>query len=153
MKSPFVSGLAIFVGVAAVAFAGCAPHAASTTITSADVAGSTPQASPAPEATVTPSDSELPAGKLVCRTKSGVDGTSELYLAWTGNEATGSLRRVAPSGMVYVQPVRAERTSGLIVVDGTSETDLVSHAATIRNDGGKQLMRLGDPGQAWTACE
>ena len=55
--------------------------------------------------------------------------------------------------MVYVQPVRAERTSGLIVVDGTCETDLVSHAATIRNDGGKQLMRVGDPGQAWTVCE
>ena len=156
MKSPFLAGLAIFVGVAAAALAGCAPHAASTTITSADVAGSTPQAPPAPEATVTPSDSSdsaPPAGKLVCRTKSGVDGTSELYLAWSGNEATGSLRRVAPSGMVYVQPVRAERTSGLIVVDGTCETDLVSHAATIRNDGGKQLMRVGDPGQAWTACE
>ena len=136
------------------AFVGCAPNAGSTTITAADVASATPPGeTQSATAAGAAAPSELPAGQLVCRTQSRVEGTSELFLDWTGETATGSLRRVAPSGMVYVQPVRAERAGGMMIVDATCETDLVVHAAIVRQDNGKQLMRVGDGNQSWWACE
>ena len=92
-------------------------------------------------------------GKLECRTKSSTEGTSELFLEWNGKSAKGVLRRVAPSGMVYVQPVTAERSGALVVADATcGETDLVAHSATIAQANGKNHMKLGD-GRMWLACE
>lgn len=150
------SRLTLAAAVAAIAFAGvslggCAPHAASTTVTAAEVATTPPLELPAPEGVAAASD--VPTGKLVCRTKSAAEGTSELFLDWNGDEAKGLLRRVAPSGMVYLQPVKAERASGMIVADDASEADLVVHAATVRQANGKQLMRLGDGSESWSICE
>jgi hypothetical protein len=109
----------------------------------------------APEAReATPSsEAPAPAGKLVCRTKTCVDGTTELYLDWNGKVATGVLRRSAPSGMVYEQPVRAERYQGTIVVDEPSNEDLASHTAMVVEQNGKLHMRVGAPGSTVSACE
>ena len=86
----------------------------------------------------------------MCKTKTAGDGTTELYLAWEGTAAKGVLRTVTPSGMVYAQPVRAERHQGKIIVDEPSSTDLAVHAAVVGQHAGKTYMRRGD---AWTACE
>jgi hypothetical protein len=96
---------------------------------------------------------DVPVGQLVCKTKTQSDGTSELFLTWDGDSGKGVLRRSAPSGMVYLLPVRAERASGTIVADDPAETDLVVHAALVREANGKQLMRLGDGSGTWSACE
>ena len=143
--------------------------AAGTTTTAADVSSASPseattEAAPAAREAAPAqlaqnplaADSEVPvpaAGQLVCRTKGAVDGTTEVFLEWTGSSATGTLRRQAPSGMVYVQRVRAERADSLIIVDEPSNEDLMSHAAVIGKQDGKTLMRTGGPGQPWTACE
>jgi hypothetical protein len=98
-------------------------------------------------------DVERPVGQLVCTTKNGPDGMSELYLEWNGASATGVLRRTVPSGMVYLQRIQAERSSGMIVVDDARETDLVVHAAVVRQENGKQLMRIGDATtHSWATC-
>ncbi len=98
-------------------------------------------------------DGDTPAGQLACRTNSIHNGTSELYLDWHGQAATGVLRRIAPSGMVYVDRVRAERYNGAIIVDPPESLDLMDHAAVIGRQNGKQFMRVGDTRQAWVACD
>jgi hypothetical protein len=124
------------------------PNAGSTTLTAADVPAS--QAEPAPSPANAP---EPPVGQLVCRTKSPEIGTAELFLEWKGTGAKGTLRRVAPSGNVTVQNVRAERHKGAIIADETTSSDLAVHAATVRQHQGKQRIRLGDWKQPWTVCE
>jgi len=89
----------------------------------------------------------------VCRTKTSAEGTTELFLDWNGAAAKGVLRRTAPSGNVTLTNVRAERYNGQIIADDTQSTDLVVHAAAVREQGGKRLIRLGDWKQAWSACE
>jgi hypothetical protein len=96
---------------------------------------------------------DVPAGQLVCRTKSLTEGTTELFLEWKGETASGVLRRAVPSGMVYDQRVRAERHNGAIVVDEPSATDLASHAAMVLSRNGKQLIRLGGSDQRWLSCD
>jgi hypothetical protein len=148
--------------------------AAGTTTTAADVANASPTeattvtaAAPAPPAVRESASTQLPqnplgaeadspapaAGQLVCRTTGAVDGTTEVFLEWTGTSATGTLRRHSPSGMVYVQRVKAERAASLIIVDEPSNEDLMNHAAVIGKQDGKTLMRVGGAGAAWTACE
>jgi hypothetical protein len=155
--------------------AACSPAhvAAGTTTTAADVASASPsEAMTAPAAPDAPAaresaSTELPQnplaagveapasalGQLVCRTTGAVDGTTEVFLDWTGSSATGTLRRQSPSGMVYVQRVKAERAASLIIVDEPSNEDLMTHAAVIGKQDGKTLMRVGGAGSPWTACE
>lgn len=120
---------------------GCAQQqqVASPTLTSAEA--------PAGEVGTLP---PLP-GELVCRAKSS-EGTAELALEWQGAEAKGLLRRVTPSGMVYVDKVRAEKAGALIVADEPSSTDLAVHAATVREHDGGYVMRLGDWTRPWLRC-
>jgi hypothetical protein len=156
----------VLLALTASAFVACAPGAptiaptnAPTTTTAADVPGAAaePAAVEAPAPREASSSSDLEAegvrGQLVCRTKSLFDGTSDLYLEWNAEGATGTLRRVAPSGMVYVQPVKAQRYKTMILVDEPSSEDLVTHAAVVASQNGKQHMRIGDADQRWTTCE
>jgi hypothetical protein len=133
----------------------CSPvhTAAATTTTAADVSSASPTVPEAAPAAETEAPAPAPPGQLVCRTKSVVDGTTEVFLEWNGSSAKGTLRREAPSGMVYVQRVQAERAASLIIVDEPSNEDLMSHAAVIGKQDGKTLMRLGGAGQPWTPCE
>jgi hypothetical protein len=158
--SPYSS---VVLALVASAFVACAPARAAeatapTTTTGAEVSSASPEASepaPAPASREASNavDGDAPRGQLVCRTKSLVDGTSELYLEWNAEGATGTLRRVAPSGMVYVQPVKAQRYKTMILVDEPSSEDLVTHAAVVASQNGKQHMRVGDADQRWTTCE
>ncbi len=111
----------------------------------------------APEiAEMAPAEKDAPpAGDLVCRTQTLREGTTELYLTWNDGAAKGYVRNVAPSGMVYVRPVHAERYKSMIIVDGPSEPDLASHTAVVSKDTqtGKPFMRVGDHANPWTACE
>jgi len=159
----------IAVMAAAASSVACSPvhTSGATTTTAADVANeaateasaSAPSAPAAREATPAAentafSESEAPAaalpGQLVCRTKSVVDGTTEVFLDWHGSSAKGTLRRSAPSGMVYVQRVEAERADSLIIVDVPDNQDLMNHAAVIGKQDGKTLMRTSG---TWTPCE
>ena len=170
----FLGVLTVLASTAAgsVACSGARVVAAGTTTTAADVASAPPSeattepapAAPAARESAAPqlpqnplaaeADAPAPvAGQLVCRTKSAVDGTTEVFLEWNGSSATGTVRRQAPSGMVYVQRVKAERAASLIIVDEPSNEDLMSHAAVIGKQDGKTLMRVGGAGAAWTACE
>jgi hypothetical protein len=154
------AALTVAVALVAGAFAACAPPlTASTTITAAEIPTGT---EPAPQAAapVAVADEappaaapEAPPGQLVCKTKSAVDGTTELFLAWSGAEAKGVLRRVAPSGMAYLTPVRAQRHRSIIIVDEPNELDLMTHAALVTTQGGKQLMQLGGGDHVWSTCE
>ena len=142
----------------------CSPvhTTAATTTTAADVPSASPadapslpaprEAAPAPEAEADVPAPALP-GQLVCRAKDVVAGTTEVFLEWSGKSATGTLRREAPSGMVYVQRVQAERADSLIIVDEPGNEDLMSHAAVIGKQDGKTLMRIGGAGQPWMPCE
>jgi hypothetical protein len=144
---------------------GCSPvhTTAATTTTAADVANEASMPAPAARestpaienASVSESEAAgsaeaAPPGQLVCRTKSIVDGTTELYLDWKGTSAKGTLRRSAPSGMVYVQRVEAERADSLIIVDEPENQDLMNHAAVVGKQDGKTLMRTNG---TWTPCE
>lgn len=115
------------------------------------------QAAPAPReaAPAAQAQGEPGLGDLVCRTKTVADGTTELYLTWSEGTAKGFVRNVAPSGMVYVKPIHAERYKSMIVVDGPSEPDLASHTAVVSKSvgTGKPFMRVGDHSNAWIACE
>ena len=128
---------------------GCSPPLTGATSTTA-AAVSTASSPPSPE---TAEAAEVPAGELACRTTSVTEGTSELYLDWSGEVAKGVLRRVVPSGMVYVLPVRAERYKGAIIADAPAETDLVCHQAVVGQQDGKKYMRVGDRQQPWTLCD
>ena len=144
--------MALGCGLTACASGGAPPAAAPTTLTAAELTQGSGAEAPSgrEEAAAAP---DAPAGKLVCRTKNSVDGTTELYLDWNSKVASGILRRTAPSGMVYEQPVRAERYQGTIVVDEPACSDLASHAAMVVEQNGKLHMRVGAPGQAVSACE
>lgn len=139
----------------------CSPvhSTGATTTTAADVANATPAevpAAPTPRESAPEADvaaAPAPAGQLVCRAKSVVDGTTEVFLEWTGHSATGTLRHEVPSGMVYVQRVQAERADSLIIVDEPGNEDLMSHAAVIGKQDGKTLMRIGGAGKPWMPCE
>lgn len=164
--SPYSTVLLVLTASALVACASGgptnAPTATPTTTTAADLPGASAETA-SPETAVeaaaprgASSDVEAPEGvrgQLVCRTKNLFDGTSELYLEWNAEGATGTLRRVAPSGMVYVQPVKAQRYKTMILVDEPSSEDLVTHAAVVASQNGKQHMRVGDADQRWTTCE
>jgi hypothetical protein len=152
-----VAVFSIFSTGGAAVLTGCsAPRTTSSaSITAAEVSTTTtPATPPNDDAPAAAAEAEEFPGQLVCRTKSLTDGTAELFLDWKGATAMGTLRRVAPSGMIYVQRVQAERAGTLIVADATcGETDLVTHTAMITQQNGKQLMRLGDGNRPWSACE
>lgn len=93
------------------------------------------------------------AGTLVCRTKSASDGMIELYVDAPGDVAKGTLRRVAPSGIVYLRAVRTERYKGTVYADEPSQTDLVAHAAVVAHDGDKLYMKAGDAKALWHPCQ
>lgn len=156
-KAVSVIAMALGCGLTACASAGApAGVAAPTTTTGAEIATASSLDAPAPAAREASASSEAAApapAKLVCRTKTSTDGTTELYLDWNGKVASGVLRRTAPSGMVYEQPVRAERYQGTIVVDEPNVEDLASHAAMVVEQNGKLHMRVGAPGSAVSACE
>jgi hypothetical protein len=141
-------------GLLASAAAACAPSPAAPAATTAAELRAAADAPILAAGTKDVDDAERPAGQLVCTTKNGADGTSELFLEWSGASAAGVLRRTVPSGMVYHQRIQAERASGMIVVDDARETDLVNHAAVVRQENGKQLMRVGDATtHSWATCE
>jgi hypothetical protein len=94
--------------------------------------------------------SDAPAGDLVCRASSP-DGRTELYLTWSGTDATGVLRTIGPSGAVTDTRVRAERNKSAIIVDETSSTDLATHLATVVNDSGKRRIRVVEMGNPRSA--
>lgn len=131
--------------------AGCASTPTSTTnVTSADMA-------PPASRESTPRDStfpgETPKGQLTCRAATATEGTVELYLVWGSTSASGTLRRKAQSGAITEQKVHAERVQGAIVADDVLSTDLVVHAAMIREHKGHTFVRLGDWKQGWTRCQ
>jgi hypothetical protein len=165
VRSGIFPGHSLLTAVAALAFGAmvaCAPPAkepaapssSSATLTSGEVNDAPPAAR---EAQPTANDSKpAPAsgpGQLVCRTTNSNDGTTELFLEWSGTSAKGLLRRTAPSGMVHEQNVRAERYKGAIVADDVNSTDLVVHAATVAEHNGKQHIRLGEAGGGWVRCD
>jgi hypothetical protein len=155
--SAAVAILSVAVAASACASAPRAAATSSTSTTAGEVSSlsSEPAArelSPEVEASGKSETSDQP-GQLACRTKSAIDGTSELYLEWNGTIARGVLKRVAPSGMVYVEPVKAERYKGAIIAGPPESIDLATHAAVVGSQNGKQYMRVGDSQQAWTACE
>jgi hypothetical protein len=151
----------LVVSFAAAGLVACGPaHTAPVTLTASDVGVPAEREAPAPapaQAAAAPR-SEAPAlpalpGQLACKTKGNSDGTTELALEWNGDSAKGTLRRVAPSGMVYVQHVRAQRADGMIIVDDPNESDLAVHAATLVDRGGKKHLQIGDWKQPWQACQ
>jgi hypothetical protein len=89
----------------------------------------------------------------VCRTQRPLEGTTELYLDWSGDVARGSLRRTSASGNVSELRVEGERHGATVVLDDPTSDDLVVHAATLRTEDGKQRIQLGDWHQPWSACE
>jgi hypothetical protein len=146
------ASLALSIGFACASMA-CSRAAPLPSSTPADVSTSAAAPTTQSDDAETHDAQGAPVGQLVCRAKSVSDGVTELFLDWNGKAASGTLRRKAPSGMVYVQPVHAERHQGLIVVDESNAPDLVSHAAMVVQQDGKLLMRVGDSGQPLSTCE
>jgi hypothetical protein len=132
--------------------ASCAgAQSAQTAVTAADVpAPAVPVEREATAEPTAPAPEALP-GVLACRTKNDIGETAELWLEWDGKSAKGTIRRVAPSGMVYLQRVEAERYKNQIIADDPNVVDLAIHAAWIGEKDGKQYMRIGD--QPFLACE
>jgi hypothetical protein len=141
MKSGLFFSLALLLSV------GCAaPRATSqTTTTAAEVASPVDRESAPP----------TPPGELVCRGKSTLEGTIELYVEWSGSAgpARGTLRTTAPSGAITERPVQAEKHKAMILADAPGNVDLVSHTATVTQENGKRMVRLGEPNSPWTTCE
>lgn len=125
---------------------------AATTVTGADV-GSEPAArESSPSSSSSSSSTPAPEGRLECRAKNKLDGTTtELYLTWKEGSASGTLRHVAPSGYTEDRPVRAERHKSAIIVDEPNAQDLVDHAAVVGNSNGKRVIRV--TGGNTDACE
>jgi hypothetical protein len=149
--------MAVGTGASMASMVACSPvhSTGATTTTAADVPSASPADTREPREAAVETDVAAPAppGQLVCRAKSVVDGTTEVFLEWNGHSATGTLRHEVPSGMVYVQRVQAERADSLIIVDEPGNEDLMSHAAVIGKQDGKTLMRIGGAGKPWMACE
>jgi hypothetical protein len=122
---------------------------APTTVTAADH----PAASAPPPAEVAaapaPHQAEALPGELVCKITDAMGVQTELFV----DGAKAELRRIAPSGTSEVKALTAGRHGGMIIADKPGETDLVVHAATVRDQNGKRYMRLGDWNEPWTACE
>jgi hypothetical protein len=139
--------------IVAAALAACAQaRPTPTTVTAADVPAepmkvATQEAAPAAKDPAPPSDAP------VCRTKRPGGGVTELVLEWKGEEAKGFLRTTAASGNVTTQRVQAMRHKGMIVADDLNSTDLVDHAALVRNQDGKTYILLADHEQIWSLCE
>jgi hypothetical protein len=96
---------------------------------------------------------DAPAGDLVCRTKSA-QGRTELYLTWSGGEATGVVRSIGASGAVTDTRVHAERHKTAIIADDINSTDLSAHLATVVENSGKRRIRVEELGQLrWSECE
>jgi hypothetical protein len=133
-----------------VAAAGCAsPPAASVAPARAP---RTAAADVAP-ATVAPATAEAlakePLGELVCRTTDTVGVAYALFIEGT----MARLRRVAPSGVTEVRILTVAHTDGMLIADVPGETDLVAHAATVRELHGNRLMRVGNWNEPWLGCE
>jgi len=135
--------------------AGCASsgQVGTTTMTAADVPVSAPETPPAsrPESIEAREEPARPAGDLVCRAKTE-NGTAELYLTWEGSTAKGTLRTLAPSGLVTEKTVRAQRDKGLIVAHDIWEDDILVHSAVVSDANGKKHIRLNDWNSA-ASCE
>ncbi len=91
------------------------------------------------------------AGQLVCRATA--DGNAhQIFLEWNGDTAKGTLRTSTPSGMVRLEPIKAERYKARIIIDDPTSDDLAVHKATlVEGRKGKQLQ-MGDHTQPWTQC-
>src|SRR5512140_1252996 len=150
--------------LAAASLAGCAETraAAPTALTSADVpaakapepAPETQAAPPADEEPSAPAPAALPTppGRRVCKATSPFGVTSELFLEWSGESASGVLRSVAPTGVVTDKKVAAARHDGTTLVDDAQQMDLVSHIAFLRTLDGALYLRFSDE-TAWLRCE
>jgi hypothetical protein len=127
---------------------------ASTDVTSSDEPRTSESAEPEPVTMTTPtSATEHPPRDLVCRT-STTTGRTELFLTWSGDEATGVLRSVGRSGEITDARVRAERHKSMVIVDTPGSNDLVDHLAVVFDDHGKRRMRSTDMGPARVSdCE
>lgn len=97
-----------------------------------------------------PPASDNPPGEKVCRTEKSNGSATEVFLTWDGNEATGTLREYAPSGMVHDRRVKAERANNIVIIDDIREHDLATHLAVVATKDGKKLMRLDDQ---WSPCK
>jgi hypothetical protein len=147
----YVFSLAI--PMALVACAG--PRAATTTVSAASV-HPTPSSESAPaqpsEPEAAPARPDAPPGEVACRFTRPLDGKTELYLEWAGKEASGTLRTVAPSGVVHDRKVHAEHYKDKIIVDDPNSDDLVVHLAILKGSGPKARILVGDE-SAWSTCE
>lgn len=153
-----VRSSAIFLAISLGLVACAPPRASTTTVNAAAVPSSeaaepsaaSATAEPAPQAAkeAPPPALDAPPGQLVCKTTRPLEGTTELYLEWSGGEAKGTLRTIAPSGLVHEQKVQAERYQGRIIVDDLGSTDLAVHAAVVK---GERI--LFETATDWAACE
>jgi hypothetical protein len=148
--SPF---LTVALAFAAGSFAACAPpRAATTSLTAAELPAldSREAAVEAAPSEAARASADRPAGQLACRSKDTFGVVLEVHV----DGAKGTLRRVSPSGMVSERPLTIERGEGVIIGDDPAEpSDLVTHAATVRQIKGKPYVRVGDWQQPWSACE
>lgn len=143
--------LALLAGLSSLACACASDPPATATLSAADVAKireaqGKPKAAPVPVTTDVPED-----GKLVCHATRPDRGSYELYLKWTNGTAKGVLRDIAPSGNVTTTNVGADSHGGVTVVDELFNGDLAEHAAIVKNQDGKRLMRVNGAG-AWLVC-
>jgi len=150
---------------AALSIVACAtPKAGSTNITSADAPAS--EAASMPSSSTSSSSSaaapkeanaaDAPAAPegttLVCSAPTS-DGTTELYLKWDGEEASGVVRTIAPSGSVSEQRVHAARYKGRIIADEPGNQDLVKHVAVVKEENGKKMIRIEEMASIkWLDC-
>ncbi len=127
------------------------PRAATTTVNAAAVPTEPPAAvkEAAPASVDDKPARQNPPGELVCAATRQLSGTTELWLEWSGGEAKGTLRTIAPSGMVHEQKVRAERYEGKVIVDDINSTDLAVHTAVLAD---KRIL-LGDSNPGWASCD
>ncbi len=108
------------------------------------------------EKTATVSESTMsapaaPTGQLVCRATA--DGNAhQIFLEWNGDTAKGTLRTSTPSGMVRLEPIKAERYKARIIIDDPTSEDLAVHKATLVEDRKGKQLQMGDHTQPWTQC-
>ena len=145
----------VMLGLSLASLVACAP--ARPPSSSAEAAGSEePRGNETTETestTATPATADAPAADLACRAASS-DGKAELWLSWSGAEATGVLRTIGPSGAITDTRVRAERHKSAIIADEIAERDLATHLATVVTENGKRRMRIVEMGQPrWAACD
>jgi hypothetical protein len=152
-QAMLTAGFCVGAAVLLMTASGCAttaPQTSTTTLTSASVDDNSgiPSSREAEETAAA-----IREGELVCRAKTQLEGTVELYLDWKNGSAKGIVRRVAPSGEVHITKVNAEKYKEAIIADDPRSQDLVVHAAMVQMHNGKNHIRLGDWHQAWTPCQ